>query len=286
MTGKTFKHDGYDLYYEAVGHPENPPLLMVHGFTMSAHVWRTTISGLEQQHYCVALDLLGHGRSPVDRHGDHSIEAQGRRVLALADHLGFERFNLIGHSMGGQIALCIAAKLAPERIIKLVDVDGVTTGKVTTTMQKNVVNPIQWVSHTPLVGAFAPFAAAFLRFTGVRFKMVARQEFAIWWHDFDVRDFEWWRKDREFTNRPGIHHTWYPAMNAFLRTDMTPFLPNIQCPTLVIFGEDDQIIPVSEGQVVAQHVPNCQLEIISKCGHLPMYECTDRYLEILKSFLA
>ena len=280
MPGQTFTLDGYELYFEAVGRPENPPLLMVHGFTLSANMWHTTIDGLEQHMYCIALDLLGHGRSPVDRDGDHSIEAQGRRVLALADRLGLDRFSVIGHSMGGQIALCIAAKLAPDRIVKLVDVAGVVSGKVTTTMQQTVIEPLQRMRGNPLL----PAMATFFRFA-VRFKSVARKQFATWWYDFDARDFDWWREDRVLATRPGIHHTWYPAMEAFLNTDMTPHLSNIQCPSLVIFGEEDRVVPVNEGSMVVQHVPDCQLELIPDCGHLPMYECTDRYLALLKTFL-
>ena len=231
--------------------------------------------------YCIALDLLGHGRSPVDPDGDYSIEAQARRVLALADHLGLERFSIIGHSMGGQIALYIAACLAPQRVIKLIDVAGVVTGQTTTAMQNLVINPLIKIRGTIL----PRLLARFLRWAAVRFKPIAWLQFSVWWYDFHARDFDWWRRDRQFATRPGIHHTWYLAMDAFLNTDLTVYLPDIQCPTLVIIGREDEVIPVEEGQLVKQLVADSQMLTIPNCGHLPMYECPDNYLVKIQSFL-
>jgi len=110
-----FTYDGHQLVYAVAGNPENPPLFLIHGYLSSHHVWRQTIPVLQQRYYCIAVDLFGHGRSEIDPNGDYSIPAQGQRILALANELGYERFALMGHSMGGQIALYIASRLAPER---------------------------------------------------------------------------------------------------------------------------------------------------------------------------
>ena len=279
--GQTFRVDGYDLYYETMGQPDKPALLLVHGYTMSAHLWHTSIAALSADFYCVALDLLGHGRSPVDAQGDHTIEAQGWRVMALAAHLGITRFHLMGHSMGGQIALYIASRLAPDQILSLIVVDGVVSGKIAEPWRKAAVAPLKMVRGTPLV----PLIAYIYHYTVPRFKWAARQQLGVLWHDFEARDFDWWRVDREHINRPGIHKTWFPAMDACLNTEITPFVPHIHCPALVIYGANDAVIPASEGEVLARLLPDCQLEIIPECGHLPMYETTDRYVALLRAFL-
>ncbi len=141
MQEHTFTHEGHTLRYALAGSPEKPPILMIHGYDSSHHVWRTTVPTLETDMYCVAIDLLGHGDSSIDRNGDYSIEAQGRRVLALADKLGLDRFSLIGHSMGGQTALCIASMLAPGRVDKVVDVSGVVSARLTAFVERTVFRP-------------------------------------------------------------------------------------------------------------------------------------------------
>src|SRR5688572_24426260 len=198
----TFTLDNCQLHYATAGSPENPPLIMLHGYTSSQHVWRTTIPALEGQFYCVALDLLGHGESDLLPDGDYNIVAQGKRVLALADKLGFERFSLIGHSMGGQISLCIASMLAPERVEYLIDVSGVVAAKLTPFVEAYTFRPVRLLYGTP----FAYLLENYTRIFGTRFKFAARIQFASWWYDFDSRDFDWWRIDRELANRRGMRH--------------------------------------------------------------------------------
>lgn len=247
---------------------------------MSANMWHTTIHELQEDLYCVALDLLGHGRRSVDSQGDYSIAAQAQRVLALADHLGLNKFRIIGHSMGGQIALLIASQLAPERVAKLVHVDGVVSGKVAPSATQTF-KLLQIVSGTP----FASLLESFGRFAAIHNKLIARQFYGDWWFNFGTHEFDWWRRDREMTMRQGIHHIWKTSIQAIYATDMTPHLAAISCPTLVIFGENDAIIPVSEAYILKRHIANCQLEVLANCGHLPMYERTTDYLALLNAFL-
>jgi pimeloyl-ACP methyl ester carboxylesterase len=278
----TFAIDNERLHYVTAGSTQNPPLIMLHGYTSSHHVWRTTIPALESHFYCVALDLLGHGESDIPPHGDYSIIAQGKRVLALADKLGFERFSLMGHSMGGQISLCIAALLAPERIENVIDVSGVVAAKLTPFVETTVFKPLKLLYGTPM----GYLMESYTRIFGSRFKFAARNQFASWWYDFDSRDFDWWLIDRELANRRGIRHVWYHGMNAIEGMDLTPHLSNIKARTLVIFGDKDNVVPVSDGYLAEKFVPNSQLKIITNCGHFPMYECEQEYLEIVCDFVA
>jgi pimeloyl-ACP methyl ester carboxylesterase len=276
----TFTIDNTRLHYATAGSPENPPLIMLHGYTSSHHVWRTTIPVLEGQFYCVALDLLGHGESDLLPDGDYSIVAQGKRVLALADKLGFECFSLIGHSMGGQISLCIAAMLAPERIEKLIDVSGVVAAKLSPYVEATVFRPIKLLYGTSLTYLMENYTRAF----SPRFQFAARIQFVSWWYDFDSRDFDWWRIDRELANRQGMRHVWYHGMNAIEGLNLTEHLPNITAQTIAIFGEKDNVVPVSDGYLVEKFVPNSQLKLITNCGHFPMYECEKEYIQIVCDF--
>jgi pimeloyl-ACP methyl ester carboxylesterase len=281
MQEHTFEYNGHTLNYTTAGSPDKPPLMMIHGYTLSRHVWRTTVPALQDDMYCVAIDLLGHGDSPIDPKGDYSIEAQGHRVLALADELGLEHFSLIGHSMGGQIALCIASMLAPQRVEKLVDVSGVVAAKLTKAVERDSFRPIKLLYGTP----FGYAAEVYQRSTAIKFKWAAKSQFGTWFHDFDCVDFGWWRIDRELANRPGARHTWFHGMNAIEGLDLTTHLPNIKTPTLAIFGAQDNVVLLSDAHLVDEHVPDSKLVLIDECGHFPMYEKQERYIVAIREFL-
>lgn len=283
MQAQTLSFDGYDLKYYTAGLSDNPPIILIHGYSSSHMVWRQTIPALKDDFYCVAIDLLGHGQSDVLPDGDYSIEAQGKRVLALADKLNFQRFSLIGHSMGGQISMCIASILAPQRVDKLIDVDGVANAKLTPFVEKTLFRYIKLLYGTVLADIFE----SFYRFTAPRFKPVARYQFASWYYDMDkmIAQFDEWLIDRVYANRPGIKHVWWHGMNAIQEFNLTEHLPKIQAKTLVIFGAEDNVVPVSDGHLAADCIPDSQLVLIEQCGHFPMFEKTEDYLNTVQNFM-
>jgi pimeloyl-ACP methyl ester carboxylesterase len=254
---------------------------MVHGYTSSHHVWRTTIPTLEDDYYCIAIDLLGHGESDIPANGDYSIPAQGHRVIALADELGFDQFYLMGHSMGGQIALYIASQIASERVIKLIDVDGVVSARLTDYLEKTSFALFKKYYDTPILLGVEILFRTFREYL----KVITKQQFGSWWHDFDSRDFDWWHIDRVYANRRGIRHVWYHGMNAIKGTDLIPHLSKISAPTLVIFGDNDGVVLLSDAHLVDEHTPESRLEIINNCGHYPMYEKETEYIKLVQDFL-
>jgi len=274
--------NGHHLHYVTVGEPTNPPLFLIHGYLSSHHVWRQTIPALQDQYYCIAVDLFGHGRSAIDPKGDYSIPAQAQRILALANELGFDRFSLVGHSMGGQIAMYIAACLAPERVVRLVDVAGVVGARLTTYIEHKVFPLVEMVSRVSVVSVLAEVLQ---RVTVPRFRWAANLQFSYWFRDITALDFSSWRVDREQASVPGIRHTWTGGREAIYGTDVTPHLSKIRVPTLVIFGKQDSVVPVKDGLLADQHIPDSKLVLIDQCGHFPMFEQTDEYLDALQAFL-
>ena len=122
MKDNTIQVDRYQLSYTTAGRDNSPPLILIHGWMSHRDVWAGTMKVLKFSHRCIAIDLLGFGDSPKPEDSDYSIPAQARRVLELADALELEDFALIGHSMGAQIALYLAAKRAPQRVDKVISV--------------------------------------------------------------------------------------------------------------------------------------------------------------------
>lgn len=276
-THKTLLWHGHRLTYTTAGSPGAPPLLLVHGWFSHRGVWRQTVEAFQDDYYCVALDLLGFGASDKPAEAEYSIEAQGRRVLYLADALGLERFALAGHSMGGQVALYLAAMLAPERVTHLVDVAGVVAACLTPRVERRIYPLVAW-------GKAYPWLYALPRWL-TRYRRYAYQYFRAWFYEMEAVPFDEWALDRRMALQPGIQVPAYKAGQAIHDLDLTDHLAHIAAPTLVIFGRQDGTVPLSDGHLVEQHVPNSRLVLLDHCGHFPMYEQTEQYLTALRAFL-
>ncbi len=272
--------DGYKLTCSTAGDPNRPPLIMVHGWGSYRGVWTQTIDALQSDYYCVAVDLLGFGDSDKPEHADYSIVTQGRRVLQLADALGWRQFTLMGHSMGGQIALCIASMLAPERIRQLVDVDGVASARLSP-FAENVTYKM-----VALARIFPPMFSLYRWLTRQRGLVLSPLSgFRSFFYRMDAIPFENWAIDREICFQPHGQMAMYAAGRAIHGLDLTPSLHNVITPTLIIFGKQDNVALVSDAYLVQKCVAKSHLVLIDECGHFPMYEKQAQYLEAVCAFL-
>jgi abhydrolase domain-containing protein 6 len=273
--------DGHKLTYIAVGHPESQPVLLLHGWMSHRGVWRQTLAALQATHYCVAVDLLGFGDSDKPGTADYGIEAQGKRILQLADALGWERFTLIGHSMGGQIALCLAALLAPQRITCLISVAGVVAARLCPYVENVTCKWIALSKAFPQMSTFMRWMSQYQRITCSEFS-----GYRPWFYRMDALPFEEWSIDREMAFQPHGQQAAYRAGQAIHALDLTSALGQITAPTLAIFGRQDAVVPVSDGHLVQERVPHSRLVLIDECGHFPMYEKPQPYLDAVRAFLA
>jgi pimeloyl-ACP methyl ester carboxylesterase len=108
------------LFYRDLGGTGNPPLIVLHGLLGSSRNWQSTGADLASRYHVFALDLRNHGRSP---HSDEmTFEAMATDVLAWMDAHGLGRTTLVGHSLGGKVAMLVAC-CRPERIERLIVVD-------------------------------------------------------------------------------------------------------------------------------------------------------------------
>lgn len=269
--------DGHQLTYTSAGHPDAPPLLMLHGWMSYRGVWQQTIETYQETYHCIAVDLLGFGESDKPKEADYSAQAQGQRILQLADTLGFDKFTLIGHSFGGQIAMGIASMLAPERINKLVNVAGVVSARLTPEVER--VN-YKWIA----LGAVFPQLYSLSRWLA-QYRWNGRSSFKTWFYDMDALPFDQWAEDRRMAFQPSMHVSAYKTGQAIHNLNLSTHLAKITASTLTIFGRQDAVVPLSDGHLVEQYVPDSQLALIDQCGHFPMYEQTQQYLNALRLFL-
>jgi abhydrolase domain-containing protein 6 len=278
MIMENIEIDGCHIAYTEAGSDANPPVLLLHGIMSHRGVWSQTIETLQQDFHCIAIDHLGFGDSDKPRGADYSIQKQAERALKVADHFGFDRFIVIGHSMGGQIATHLAASLAPQRVRKLVSVDGVVTGELSKRVQNFTRTTINMGNKIP---ALYSISLAITK----RTKSYAYFMFRPWFHEISKLPYESWTLDREMAFNKEIAHSTPKAWDSLNATDLTSLLKNITAPTLVIFGNQDGTVPVSQAHIFKEQLPAAQLVLLDRCGHFPMYEKFDEYIAPLHKFL-
>lgn len=274
----TAQIDGHQIVYLTAGDPSALPLMLIHGWTCHKLVWRHVMAPLAERHFVVALDLLGHGESDAPPDGDYSIPAQARRILALADQLGLARFALMGHSMGGLISLYVAALLAPARLTHLIDVAGIVSGRATPRL-------VLFEGALVLLGMLSPSFLELQRRSVERYPRLGKFLFGTWFADMSGLPYEAWAIDRHYVMRHDASRAHWRAGLAALSTNLSRHLDKISAPTLIVFGARDRAVSVSEGALAAAHIPNSRFLLLEGCGHFPMLEQPERFLDAVSAFL-
>jgi len=269
--------DGHRIAYTTAGSSSNPPIIFVHGLMSHRGVWSSTIEKLKDRFFCVAYDQLGFGDSDKPKDGDYSIQKQAERVLKVADHFGIDKFIVAGHSMGGQIAAYLAAVTVPQRIQKLIFVDGVVTGKLTDNLERQIHPMVK-------IGGKFPILYHLLR-SFRNWKPLAFWAYKAWLYNIKQIPFNSWERDRYYATLPAIAHSTAKAWIALNTTDLRPHLGNITAPTAIIFGKQDGTVPVEQAYLFKERCSTAQLVVFDECGHFPMYENFDPYIATVVNFL-
>ena len=270
---KTINIKGNQIALTVEGDPKNPPVIMIHDWASYRGVWQQTISDLKPKYYCIAVDLLGFGASDKPDTADYSLSSQGQRILALAEKLGFQKFSLIGHSMGGEISILLAATIAPQRIEKLVLINSIVTGKLNQGVEKYLF---------PTTGVFRKLPWLYnIISTTVNIRIFAEIIFRHWFYKFDSISFDTWEKDRIDSYNPACFISLDESKKAIKEVDLTQQLRKIQAKTLIIASKQDGMVPQDQFLLSQTLIPNNDLALIEKCGHFPMYEKKGNYLKAL-----
>jgi len=270
--------DGYCIAYTMTGSPSNMPIILVHGLMSHRGVWARTAEALKEDFFCIAPDLLGFGDSDKPKDGDYSIAKQAERILKVADHFGFDNFIIIGHSMGGQIATYLAATLAPQCVSKLVSVDGVVTGKLSERVQNITRRMTAIAQRIPSLYDLSWILS--------KWKPYSYRAFQSWFYKIKELPFDSWEADRYHASNSGIALSTTRAWDSLNAADLTSMLKNITVPTLVIFGNQDETVPVAQAHLFKERLADAQLVVIDECGHFPMYEKFEEYMKPISEFLA
>jgi pimeloyl-ACP methyl ester carboxylesterase len=229
-------------------------VVLVHGITGSSETWAEVIPALGEEFTVVAPDLLGHGQSAKPR-GDYSLGAYASGVRDLVASLGHDHATVVGHSLGGGVAMQLAYQF-PERCDRLVLV---SSGGLGREVHRDAGDAV-WQT----LGRFGLSAGP----------------------DLD----EMWRGYASLADRDAqqafVHTLRTIVDGGGQRVSATDRLYlAAELPTLIVWGEADRIIPIEHGVAAQEAIPGSRLEVFEGAGHFPHRSDPDRFVDVLIDFV-
>jgi 3-oxoadipate enol-lactonase len=250
-----------ELRHEFRGKRGSPALAFSGSLGTDLTMWLPQADALKPRFCTLRYDIRGHGASEVPP-GPYSMDDLGSDLVALLDRLGIERASLCGLSIGGMISMWVAAH-APERVERLV--------LCCTSAQLGPREP--WLER-----------AATVRADGV--EAVADAVLERWFTPAFARArpdvIERMRAQLIATPREG----YAGCCEAIAAMDLTPVLPSIGAPTLVISAADDPSIPPEHGRRIAELIPGARFELVQDARHIASIEQADEITALIDGFLS
>ncbi|HEX8076120.1 MAG TPA: alpha/beta hydrolase [Thermoleophilaceae bacterium] len=266
---------GHRVSYRRAGW--GPVIVLIHGITGSSTTWDEVIEPLAERYTVVAPDLLGHGESAKPR-GDYSLGAYASGIRDLLAALGHDRATVVGHSLGGGVAMQLAYQF-PERVERLVLVDSGGLGRDVHILLRASVLPgselVLPVLAAPGLVRRLDAVGGFLGRLGLR----AGSDLEEMWKGFSsLSDAE---------ARAAFIHTLRtivdPTGQRVSATDRLYLASEI--PSLIVWGERDPIIPFRHGLRASEHMPGSRLVTFPHAGHFPHRDDPRRFVTELTEFM-
>jgi pimeloyl-ACP methyl ester carboxylesterase len=253
MRGEFVDLGGVRLYYYAAGtRGAGEPVVFLHGFPTSGHLWTDVVPLVPAGHRVVVLDLLGYGRS--DRPQGHPVTIRGHadRVIEFLDNLGINFACVVGHDIGGGIAQSMAVRY-PQRVSRLLLVNSVAFAEWPTRNVKLARAMLPLTRHLPATWLLSILRSDLLR---------GYQD-----HDRGARSIELYV--RPFASAEGrdafMEHLL--ALDSADTAAVAPRLKDIVVPTTIVWGRHDPFLPVTLGKRLQAAIPRATLEVVPTASH-------------------
>ncbi len=266
--------DGLPTRYLTAG--EGPPLVLLHALGESVLDWQWVLSSLARAHRVYAPDMPGFGGS-AKLVADYSPAFFARFAAAYLDALGIEGATVAGNSLGGHVALRLALSES-ERVSALCLIDSVSLGR-----------EVSWALRLPTIPGYGDLAIAWSK-TPLGATQRAWLKAQLLFAHPERAPAEWMNEQYRLAQLPGFMEAALAALRAQLdlrgqREVLLDQLPRLEIPTLVVWGESDRILPVSQAREAVALLKQSSLELIPGCGHLPQVEHPDHFVEAVGRFL-
>ena len=264
--------DGIRVHYQDAGDRKAPAIVLIHGFASSTLVWSKVFLQFAALGYrVIAVDMLGYGYSAKPKNGEYTIAGQAKLLTRLLDVLEIPRAIFVGSSYGGAVAATCALDY-PDRVEKLVLVGTVNNNRP-------LAFKLMRVFGSPVVGdVVSPLLIGSRRLLRRRMKRVYDRHAWV----MDERRVE----ARHLPLRAA--RTQRAIINTVRRWDAERISRDahlITQPTLLLWGENDREIPLSDGERLHAEIPGSRLIVFLNCGHLPHEEYPEAFTDVVIDFV-
>jgi pimeloyl-ACP methyl ester carboxylesterase len=267
---KYVQANGMRLHYLDWGNPEQPNMLLLHGGAQSAHSWDFFSLAMRDHFHIVALDQRGHGDSDWSDAGDYDTSFHVADIHAFTDAIGYDRFTLMGLSMGGRNAYSFTAE-HPEKVERLIVVD---VGPDVKAEGQAYIR--EFLEGTETFESFDWLVERVKRFNPRRPENQIRGSLLN--NLKQLEDGTWtWKHDR----RRGIRRDRGGEMNEAAWAALAA----VQAPTLVVRGAESYILSEQTANKMLATVPNSQLVEVPNAGHLVQGDNPVGFEKVVRAFL-
>jgi len=263
--------DGARAHVRDQGPKNAPVLVLVHGSNASLFTWVPWVNRLDKDFRVVTLDMPGHGLTGAVPNGDYSQEGMVKFTLEVADKLHLAKFAIGGNSMGGGVAARFAEE-HPDRVTKLIIVDA--AGMPVASGDKV---PLAFrIARTPVLNNMMLYITPRSIVTEGLNDAIIHKEII----DDHMVDLYWDFARMEGTRAATLKRFTLPVTN-----DVATDIAKIKAPTLILWGEQDHLIPVAAAHKFNAAIPGSKLFIYPATGHIPMEEVPDESANAVRAFL-
>ena len=244
--------DGQQLVYEKTG--QGAPLILMHGWGCNHTTVASIAAVAAASHTVYSVDFPGFGDSP-EPPAVWGVEEYTRLIEKMAERLGLEAPVLVGHSFGGRVGLLMASR---RRVSKLILVDGAG------------LKP-----RRPLKYYWKVYS----------FKAMKRLMQLVFGRERAAEKIELQRARRGSADYQAASPRMRAILSKVVNKDLTPVVPSIKAPTLLIWGEEDTATPMYMARKLEQLIPDAGLVSFPGCGHYSFLDNPRQFAAVLKSFL-
>jgi pimeloyl-ACP methyl ester carboxylesterase len=272
VRGEFLDLSGARLYYYAAGsRGEGDPVLFLHGFPTSSHLWQDVVPHVPPGHRVVVVDLLGFGRSDFPKSRDVSIRGHAERMLQLLDALRVERAAIVGHDIGGGIAQFLAVR-HPTRVARIALIDSVAFEDWPTRDVKLAKASLPLTRYLPATWILS----------------VVQRDLQRGYTEHERGHMSVEKYLRPFATPEGrdafVEHLL--ALDARETVALAPRLGDIVAPTAIIWGAHDPFLPTSLGRRLQAAIPGATLDVLPDVRHFAPEEAPETVGRVLTGWLA
>lgn len=271
--GGTIAPEPLELHDETYGHED--PIIFLHGLGGTLYTWRHLVGPLAPHYRLILFDLKGAGESPKPYDDKYSMFDQAELIYRFILQNKLQHVTLVGHSFGGGVALLVALRLTqqePSRLSRLILIDTIAYPQKLPRIIRILTTPgLGW-----LVLHLVPDQTK-----------VHKMMKTLYYDDSKISPADVAAYAAPLA-LPGAKYALQQTMRQIIPDHIDEIIskyPQIQVPTLIIWGQEDKIIPLENGVRLHQAIRNSRLVVVDYCGHDPPDEQPEKVIQIMQKFL-